>query len=55
MKLVEVMPTPDSLPDAVAFVKRFCERSLGKGVVICKDSPNFIANRVGQVAGLVYD
>ena len=50
MKLVEVIPTPDSLPDAVAFIKRFCERSLGKGVVVCKDSPNFIANRIGQIA-----
>jgi len=50
MKLVEVIPTPDSLPDAVAFIKRFCERSLGKGVVVCKDSPNYIANRIGQIA-----
>jgi 3-hydroxyacyl-CoA dehydrogenase len=47
MKLLEVIPT-ESTDDAVTeFMHRFCEKSLGKGVVICKDTPNFIANRIG--------
>lgn len=47
MKLLEVIPT-DSTADAVTeYMKRFCERDLGKGVVECKDTPNFIANRIG--------
>ncbi len=51
MKLLEVIPTPDTKPEIVAFVREFAERRLGKGVVICKDTPNFIANRVGSISG----
>lgn len=53
MKLLEVIPSPDTLPEVTAFVREFCETSLGKGVVVCKDRPNFVANRVGSYAGLV--
>lgn len=50
MKLLEVIPTPDTKPDVIEFVSHFATRSLGKGVVPCKDTPNFIANRIGQMA-----
>ena len=51
MKLLEVIPTPDTSPEVVRFVVEFAERRLGKGVVLCKDTPNFIANRLGSVLG----
>lgn len=47
MKLVEIIPTPESRPDAVATLSAFCDEVLGKGVVLCHDTPNFIANRIG--------
>jgi 3-hydroxyacyl-CoA dehydrogenase len=46
MKLLEVTPTPDSRPDVLETIVRIAERDLGKGVVICKDTPNFIGNRI---------
>ncbi|HEY0173784.1 MAG TPA: 3-hydroxyacyl-CoA dehydrogenase NAD-binding domain-containing protein [Pyrinomonadaceae bacterium] len=51
MKLLEVIPTPDTKPEVVAFMTEFAGRRLGKGVVLCKDTPNFIANRLGSVLG----
>lgn len=51
LKLLEVIPSPDTLPDVIAFMKEFGETLLGKGVVICKDRPNFIANRLGSFLG----
>jgi len=47
MKLLELIPTDDTDPEIAAFIKRFAEEVLGKGVVTCKDTPNFIANRIG--------
>jgi 3-hydroxyacyl-CoA dehydrogenase len=47
MKLLEMIPTPDSLPEVVAAVARFGDVVLGKGIVLAKDTPNFIANRIG--------
>ena len=46
LKLVEIIPTPDTLPEVVSFTNHFCEYRLGKGVVPAKDTPNFIANRL---------
>jgi 3-hydroxyacyl-CoA dehydrogenase len=51
MKLLEVIPTPDTDPEIVAFVREFAEQRLGKGVVLCKDTPNFIANRLASIGG----
>lgn len=51
LKLVEVIPTEDTHPDVVEFISHFLEYRLGKGVVIAKDTPNFIANRLGFVGG----
>lgn len=47
MKLLEIIPTKTTSDDVVEFMSRFCEKILGKGVVRCKDTPNFIANRIG--------
>src|SRR5918997_4789432 len=41
MKLLEVIPTPDTAPEITRFVRDFGEHRLGKGVVLCKDTPNF--------------
>jgi 3-hydroxyacyl-CoA dehydrogenase len=53
MKLLEVIPTPDTKPEVVEFVRDFAEQRLGKRVVFCKDTPNFIANRLASVGGAV--
>ena len=46
LHLLELIPTPDTDPAVVARMKEFAERALGKGVVVCKDTPNFVANRM---------
>jgi 3-hydroxyacyl-CoA dehydrogenase len=51
LHLVEVIPGADTRPDLVTFVTDYCDRRLGKGVVPCKDTPNFIANRIGSFFG----
>jgi 3-hydroxyacyl-CoA dehydrogenase len=51
MKLLEVIPTAETKPEVVEFMTDFAGRRLGKGVVVCKDTPNFIANRLGSVLG----
>ncbi|EQB37356.1 3-hydroxyacyl-CoA dehydrogenase [Virgibacillus sp. CM-4] len=53
LKLLEIIPTKDTDPEVVAFMKRFGENVLGKGVVETKDTPNFIANRIGTYGLLV--
>ncbi len=52
MKLVEVIPGPKTLPQVIETLGEFCDRRLGKGVVIAKDTPNFIANRIGTFSML---
>lgn len=47
MKLLEIIPTDQTNAGVVDYMQYFCEFTLGKGVVICKDTPNFIANRIG--------
>lgn len=46
LHLLEVIPTPETDPAIVERIRAFGEQVLGKGVVICKDTPNFIANRM---------
>ncbi|HKV25075.1 MAG TPA: 3-hydroxyacyl-CoA dehydrogenase NAD-binding domain-containing protein [Candidatus Acidoferrum sp.] len=52
MKLVELIPGPKTLPDVLETLGAFCDRRLGKGVVLAKDTPNFIANRIGTFSML---
>ncbi|HET8629628.1 MAG TPA: 3-hydroxyacyl-CoA dehydrogenase/enoyl-CoA hydratase family protein [Thermomicrobiales bacterium] len=52
LKLLEIIPTDDTDPAVVARLRAFGERVLGKGVVVCKDTPNFIGNRIGTFAGM---
>src|SRR3990170_1661975 len=47
MKLLEIIPTPDTDPAITAAVAAWGDRLLGKGIGHCKDTPNFIANRLG--------
>src|SRR5467141_1730735 len=47
LKLVEVIPGPKTSIHVVESLNEFCDRRLGKGVVLAKDTPNFIANRIG--------
>lgn len=47
LKLFEVIPTADTDPDVLRRVSAFARVHLGKGVVVAKDTPNFIGNRIG--------
>jgi 3-hydroxyacyl-CoA dehydrogenase len=52
LKLVELIPTADTGPEVLERMRAFVERVLGKGAVVAKDTPNFIANRLGSFAGM---
>ena len=52
MQLVELITTPTTEPAVIDQLESFVTRSLGKGVVRAKDTPNFVANRVG-IAGML--
>jgi|SRR5579871_1703686 3-hydroxyacyl-CoA dehydrogenase len=47
MKLLELVAGPETDPALMAYMGDFCTNRLGKGVVYCKDRPNFIGNRIG--------
>jgi 3-hydroxyacyl-CoA dehydrogenase len=51
LHLLELIRGADTLPAIADFVKDFAQRRLGKGVVECKDTPNFIGNRIGSFVG----
>ncbi len=51
LKLLEVIRTKDTLPEVVEAISTFGAHRLGKGIVMCKDTPNFIANRLGFGGG----
>jgi 3-hydroxyacyl-CoA dehydrogenase len=52
MRLLELIPTPEADRAAMDAVAHFCDTHLGKGVVIAKDTPNFIGNRIGTFSVL---
>ena len=52
MRLLEIIPTPEADRAAIDAVSHFCDVRLGKGVVIAKDTPNFIGNRIGTFSVL---
>jgi 3-hydroxyacyl-CoA dehydrogenase len=47
LHLLELIPTPDTDPRVVERLSRFADLTLGKGVVVARDTPNFIANHIG--------
>ncbi|HSH02944.1 MAG TPA: 3-hydroxyacyl-CoA dehydrogenase/enoyl-CoA hydratase family protein [Anaerolineae bacterium] len=51
LKLLEIIPTPKTSEKVLDFMVSFGRDVLGKGVVVCKDTPNFIANRFIAIAG----
>ena len=51
LHLVELIPGPETAEDVLLATANFCDRRLGKGVVPAKDTPNFIANRIGGFFG----
>ncbi len=52
LHLLEIIPTPDTTTEVLAATRHFSEVALGKGVVIAKDVPGFVANRLG-VYGMI--
>ncbi len=52
MHLLEIIKGEDTLPEVFDFISDFGEKILGKGIVMAKDTPNFVANRIG-VHGMV--
>ena len=52
LKLVEIIPGAKTAASVVETLSEFCDRRLGKGVVVAKDTPNFIANRIGTFSVL---
>jgi len=50
LKLLEIIPTSATKPEVISFMTEFGQDVLGKGVVICKDTPNFIGNRFFAIA-----
>ncbi|HJV37014.1 3-hydroxyacyl-CoA dehydrogenase/enoyl-CoA hydratase family protein [Geomonas sp.] len=53
MRLMEIVGCEQADPEVVGFMADFLGRRLGKGIVYAKDTPNFIANRIGAYAGAV--
>ncbi len=53
MKLLEIIPARDCLPEVAEFMADFLTKRLGKGVVFAKDTPAFIANRIGSYSSLL--
>ncbi len=52
MRLLELIPTPEADKSLIEAVAWFCDTQLGKGVVVAKDTPNFIGNRIGTFSVL---
>ena len=52
MKLVELIAGPKTRPEVLESLEEICDLRLGKGVVVAKDTPNFIANRIGTFSML---
>ena len=50
MRLLELVRGPDTRPEVIEGLDRFCDVRLGKGVVHCRDTPGFLANRIGVYA-----
>ena len=51
MRLLEIIPTKESSSEMIDFFMEFGSNLLGKQTVLCKDTPAFIANRIGVISG----
>jgi len=51
LKLLEIIPHLETAPEVLDVIADLAENRLGKGVVYCKDTPNFIANRIASITG----
>ena len=47
LRLLEIVPSPTMEPERLAAFRDFADRRLGKGIVVCNDTPGFIGNRIG--------
>jgi 3-hydroxyacyl-CoA dehydrogenase len=52
LHLLEIIPGSGTDPEVVEALKMFADRRLGKGIVVARDTPNFVANRIGVFAVL---
>lgn len=52
LRLLEIIPHADTDPAIAAFMLRFGRETLGKGTVLCNDTPNFIGNRFMSMSGM---
>ena len=50
LRLLEIIPAPQTLPDVIQFLIEYGQLYLGKKTILCKDTPAFIANRIGIFA-----
>jgi 3-hydroxyacyl-CoA dehydrogenase len=48
MRLLEIVAGDKTRPEVVSGISDFCDRRLGKGIVLCHDTPGFVANRIGS-------
>ena len=51
MRLLEIIPSSETDPQTIAFLMQYGDKVLGKETVLCKDTPGFIANRIGFFSG----
>lgn len=51
LQLLEIIPTQNTAPEVIDFFMTFGAETLGKKTVLCKDTPAFIANRIGVMSG----
>jgi len=50
MDLLEIVKSPNNNIEKINSLKKFCEENLGKGTIICNDTPGFLGNRIGVYA-----
>ena len=50
MGLLEIVKNENNDLDKINFLKKFCENELGKGAIVCNDTPGFLGNRIGVFA-----
>ena len=54
MGLLEIVKSENNDLKKINYLKKFCETELGKGAIVCNDTPVFLGNRVGVYAMQIY-